>query len=86
MAAARTKDMNNDSTLEPGLELSSIEHLPGLQSQENKDDSDMRPLTRTKTNTPEYPTGLRLVLVVGAVVLSVFLISLDQVSGILHSL
>ena len=68
--------------------LSNIEHLPGPQLQQYKEDSDRRPLTPTGTNKPidEYPTGVRLVLLVGAVVLSVFLISLDQVSCILHPL
>ena len=83
MAAARSIDMSNNSISEPHVEMSSIGHLSGPQSLEEKNGSDTRPLTPTGFNTPpvdEYPTGLRLVLLVGAVILSVFLISLDQVS------
>ena len=88
MAAEKTSDFNNASTSERGLTLSSIEHLQGSRLQEDKEDGDRRPLTPTETDTPmdEYPTGVRLVLLVGAVVLSVFLISLDQVSCIPHHL
>ena len=78
--------MSNEYLSEPSLELSRIEYLPGLHLPEDKTDNDRRPLTRDETNTSpvdEYPTGLRLVVLVGAVVLSVFLISLDQVSRIL---
>ena len=86
MAAEKNKDLENVSTSEPGLRWSDIERLPGPHVQEAKEDSDTRPLTPTETDTPidEYPTGVRLILLVGAVVLSVFLILLDQVSCILH--
>ena len=83
MAEAKTIDMSSDSTSEPRLEMSIAEHLPEPQLLEDKQDSDRRSLTPPRFNTPsvdEYPTGLRLVLLVGAVILSVFLISLDQVN------
>ena len=88
MAAEKNKDLENVSASEPGLRLSDIEHLPGPHVQEAKEDSDTRPLTPTDTATPidEYPTGVRLILLVGAVVLSVFPISLDQVYFILRHL
>lgn len=40
----------------------------------SSDGSDEKP-------TEEYPSGLRLFLIVGAVIMTVFLISLDQVSS-----
>ena len=90
MPAHIRRDLSTEQLPEPSLELSSIEYLPGLQFPEDKTDktdktdNDQRPLTSEETNTSdEYPTGFRLVVLVGAVVLSVFLISLDQVSCIL---
>ena len=73
MAAEKDKDLEDISTSEPGLRLSNIEHL-GPHIQEAKENSDTKPLTPTETDTPidEYPTGVRLILLVGAVVLSVF--------------
>ena len=92
MPAHIRRDLSTEFLPEPSLELSSIEYLPGLQFPEDKTDrtdNDRRPLTSYETDTSpgdEYPTGFRLVVLVGAVVLSVFLISLDQVSCFLPRL
>ena len=84
MPAHIRRDSSIGQLPEPNLELYSIEYLPGLQLPEDKTGNDHRPLTSEENNTSdEYPTGFRLVVLVGAVVLSVFLISLDQVSCIL---
>ena len=84
MPAHIRRDLGIEQLPEPNLELFSIEYLPALNLPEDKTNHDQRPLTSEETSTSdEYPTGLRLVVLVGAVVLSVFLISLDQVSCIL---
>ena len=79
MAAEKDKDLEDISTSEPGLSLSDIEHLPGPHVQEAKEDGDIRPLRPTEIGTPidEYPTSIQLILLIGVVVLSVFLISLN---------
>ena len=88
MAAEKDKDLEDISTSKPRLRLSDIEHLPGPYVQAAKEDSDTRPLTPMETDISidEYPTGVRLILLVGAVVLSVFLIFLNQMSCILDYL
>lgn len=51
-----------------------------IMSEVKKDDSDLEPIELEKTATEEYPHGARFAALVVSLLLSMFLVALDNVS------
>ena len=56
-------------------------HVANLEEKKKDSDNELLPNSEEAISTDEYPHGMRLALLVGAVVLTVFMTSLDQVCG-----